>query len=361
MKHLTSTSIGCALCACLSSALAQESVKSRGNAFNPDTSVNILTLFQSSSSGAQSSNGISLQELELQFAADIDPYWRASAMLSVSPNANGDYGIDPEEVFAETLSIPFVTFRVGKFKAAFGKHNTLHSHAFPFVDAPLIHKVLLGDEGFNDAGVSAAALFPHLPWFSEFTLQVFAGNTRTLFASPTKDDVSANAHMKNLWDLSDDATLELGISDAWGNNRATQTTNLFGLDLTYKYKPTGASKAGMFWAGAEYINARRNGFAGPADAKSFAELNKVDGLASWIRYQFLDQWGLSARYDRSGLFNKGSFESQRREGILVSYAPSEFSEIRASYNHTTQAGSPTDNAFALQLNLSMGAHPAHSY
>ena len=56
-----------------------------------------------------------------------------------------------------------------------GKHNQLHTHAFPFILAPLINLNLLGDEGLSDVGFSTAILLPATSWFSELTLQYIRG------------------------------------------------------------------------------------------------------------------------------------------------------------------------------------------
>src|SRR5437868_4757338 len=80
-----------------------------GKPFNPDVSANFLglatggTLYPSTST-LLTHNGVQLQEAELQFLADVDPYFRASALLSVAPTITGDFGIDPEEVYFESTT-----------------------------------------------------------------------------------------------------------------------------------------------------------------------------------------------------------------------------------------------------------------
>src|SRR3989338_178378 len=137
---------------------------SKGKAFNPDIGANFLGLWQrgtgiSDNRTAVPHNGFSLQEAELQFSADVDTYLKAVALFSVKQESGeAGFGIDPEEVYVESISLPGVTVRAGKFKLAMGKHNQLHAHAFPFIDAPLIHQQLLGDEGLNEPGAAAAVL-----------------------------------------------------------------------------------------------------------------------------------------------------------------------------------------------------------
>ncbi len=329
---------------------------------NPDISLNFLSLYENHNKGGQPGDGLGLQEAEMQFFADVDPYWRANALLSVSKGSNGEYGISPEEVFAETIAIPAVAIKVGKFKAAMGRHNQIHTHAYPFIDGPLINSTLLGEEGLNEPGVSAAYLIPTgSTWFSEFTLQALKGDSETLFNSPTPGDIAGLGHWKNLVELSDSLTTELGLSSAVGRNSASAYTSLFGADLTFKYRPVeGGKYHSLVWA-TEYLNANRKDFADETSATGFEDLNKVDGLATWLLYQFAERWSTGARYDIVGLSQKGAFDSIRKTSGILAFNFSEFSQLRAQYDYTKQGSEAAGHHVALQLNITIGAHPAHAY
>lgn len=293
---------------CVASAsnlFAQSSTPVVGKIFNPDTSVNFLSLYQSRNAGDKSEDGFALQEVELQFMSDIDPYWRASALLSVAKE-DGEWGIDPEEVFAETTTIPSLTLKVGKFKTVMGKHNQLHTHAFPFVDAPVVNTVLLGEEGLNEPGVSAAALIPFVPWYMELTAQAISGSSDVTFTRTTHNNkIAGVGHLKNLLDLNDSLTLEIGASAAAGQNRTLANTSIFGGDLTFKYRPTNGGKYTSFQWATEYLNANRGHFESRANATGFEDLDRVDGLATWVSYQFAERWNGAVRYDVIGLTQKG--------------------------------------------------------
>jgi hypothetical protein len=114
---------------------------SRGNTFNPDIGVNALLLYQNSSRGndrlSNPQNGFGIQEVEIQFTADVDPYSRVNAIFAVHPeidHSSGEpeheYHFEPEELYAESLAIPLVTLKAGKFKTSIGRHNLLHTHVF---------------------------------------------------------------------------------------------------------------------------------------------------------------------------------------------------------------------------------------
>lgn len=343
---------------------------SRGNTFNPDIGINALFLYQNSNRGEASAteerNGFSVQEAELQFSADVDPYWRFASTFSLHQEFDAgtgerEYVFEPEEIFAESLSLPAITARVGKFKAAFGKHNLLHTHAFPFIDAPLSNQALLGDEGLNDVGVSVAALMP-LPWFSEVTAQGLSGQGEGVgyFAAPTSNSVVGLAKFKNLWDLSSDLTFEFGLSGATGKNSDSRATDIYGADTTFKWRPDGSKTKALIWT--------VEGIKRDLDRAGYNE--KGRGLATWLQYQFGPRWWVQARAEYLDLKDQDPAliasgdalpDFARKQSALIGFIPSEFSALRLQYDHLNDGAEKDEDRVLLQFNYSIGAHPAHAY
>jgi hypothetical protein len=345
----------------------------------PNMSANTLFLFRNSNFHKEDTNpanvdntpnGFDVQEAELQIYSDVDPYTRLNLLLSVSPSFESDgtqveekWGIEPEEVFAESNVISDVTFKIGKFKAFMGKHNLLHTHAYPFIEAPLANTKLLGDEGFNDPGVSAAILLPS-SWFSEGTLQYLRGKGENAeFNSPSPAASVGLAHWKNLVDLSDALTMEVGVSYAKGGNSYRKTTTLSGADLTFKWRPTeGGLYHSLVWA-TEYL--------GRTQEQAEVENEKSHGVATWIQYQFAERWAGLYRYDT--LTTKDTFDpvnlpddTWKRHSLALVYSPSEFSSFKMEFDQrnggTKNAnGDDTEKSIFLQANFTIGAHPAHAY
>src|SRR5262249_13720999 len=75
------------------------------------------------------SAGITLQELELAFQSIVDPYFRADVFLTI-PNLNG---LEVEEAFLTTTSLPALQVKAGVFRSAFGRQNGMHLHVQDFV------------------------------------------------------------------------------------------------------------------------------------------------------------------------------------------------------------------------------------
>ena len=97
--------------------------------------------------GLPDENGLSVQEVEVRLTANVDAYIRGDVTLAIP----GTEGLEVEEGFVETIGLPNITLRAGKFFSALGRHNRLHTHAFPFIDPPVAHERLLGGEGLNEA------------------------------------------------------------------------------------------------------------------------------------------------------------------------------------------------------------------
>jgi hypothetical protein len=332
----------------------------------PDISVNFLGLYLngngvSSDPQAPVHKGFSFQEAELQFMSDVDSYLRASALFSVGQEAGGEYSIDPEEIFLETISIPSLTLRAGKFKMALGKHNQLHTHAFPFIDAPLIHQRLVGDEGLNESGVSASLLLP-TSWYSELTLQAFSLNNEDLYGSTDSNHTGGLVRFKNLWDLTDDLTLELGLSNTRGRNEMNEISELTGADLTLKWRPAEGGKYSAFVWSTEYMNGDRSGrLLDPTDSNS-PSIARLAGYATWVQYQFTQRWWAQARYEILGTTRSEGIARKNKKSFLVGFFPTEFSGFRLQYDHLeTSEIDRHEDTIGLQYNITIGAHPAHSY
>lgn len=345
----------------------------------PNVSANALFLYRNSNfhkedtnivNPDQERNGFNLREAELQFDSDIDPYTRMSLLLSIHSSYEANAGvvqekwsIEPEEGFVESDAISGVTLKIGKFKAAMGKHNTLHTHAYAFIAAPLANVKLLGDEGLNDVGASAAVLLPS-SWFSEVTLQYLRGEgENTEFKSLTPGDGVGLLHWKNLFDLSDALTMELGASFAQGANSFRGNTTLTGADLTFKWRPTNGGRfESLLWA-TEYL--------GRTQAQTGLSDETGSGVATWLQYQFAERWAALYRYDYLKVENTFDpvnlpNDTSRRNSAGVLYMPSEFSSYKLEFDQRTggvpsPTGETTENAVFLQANFTIGAHPAHSY
>jgi hypothetical protein len=301
---------------------------------------------------------LALPESEASFQAIVDPYARADFFL-----AFGETGVDVEEGFLTFTALPGgLLTKAGKIRAAFGKVNTLHRHTLPWADRPIVIENLVGgEEGISDAGVSVARLIPN-PWlFLEATGQVFRGDSgETLFRSSKRGDLSYVGHLRGYQDLTESANVDLGLSYSRGHNPSgivgdvdigRFTTNLWGVDATVRWKPLQRSIYRSFVGRAELIWSRRDQPGG---------LQRGMGYYVSGDYQLGRRWFAGLRYDRSDRADDASL-FDRGQSLLLTYWPSEFSQVRGQYRRTAYGDGPTANELLFQLQFSIGAHGAHPF
>ena len=348
----------------------------------PNISANALLLYKNSNLGNKiatsnpvDQNGLDIEEAELNFYADVDPYSHLNMVLTVHPDyeynstskkVEQSWKVEPEELYAESSEIPYTIFKVGKFKAAMGKQATLHTHAFPLIDPPLTNSVLLGDDGLQDVGVSAGLLIP-FPWYSEFTMQGMRGKAdNTEFNSPYPNDPVGVGHFKNLFDITSTSTIELGQSFAYGKNNLSDHTRIRGLDVTYKWRPESSWKYHSFIFGGEYLDRSLGQGIGYAKEKS-------EGFYVWGKWQFAERWDIVIRTDKLKVSNSDSninVNSLYNGTSYKNYAgfdfnASEFSSLHLEYNWMKgimpTTGHKDEKTVFLQANFTIGSHPSHGY
>jgi len=320
--------------------------------FNPDISVVANFLGHAGDTNPfDPRESVILDEAEIAFEAFVDPYAKAKFFFSAGPE-----GVELEEGYATFIALPFdLTAKVGKMKALFGKANTWHPHVSPWVDQPLVISGFLGGEGLNDSGISVSKLFPNSFAYTEGTLEVFRGRVDGVFDAEKANDLFYNAHLKFFRDLSENSNFELGTSFARGTAERSEDlpagggSNQFaGLDLTYRWKPLSQSDR-SFIGRAELIANDRSG----VDGNAF-------GFYTAAQYQFARRWFAGLRLDRAERSLDPSV-SDRGISAIVTFWPSEFSQLRGQIRRTKYGKEETSNEVLLQLLFAIGAHGAHTF
>jgi hypothetical protein len=329
--------------------------------FNPDIAV--IGDFQGAVGRPEGSGQPSLEmrEAEASFQAIVDPYARADFFLTFGPD---EVGI--EEAFLTFPTLPAkLLMKVGKMRTAFGKVDAMHAHTLPWTDRPLVTQNLLGgEEGLADSGVSLSRILNVPGVFLEATGQVFAGSSE-VFQGRSRSDVTWLGHLRAYRDLTESTNLELGGSIAYGGNDAEggdnvgnaagsgAHTRLWGTDLTFRYRPLRRAIYRQVVLRNELVWSRRDhpGGAPPADAF---------GTYVGLDYQFARRWfagvrgDYSERADDPTLVDKGG-------SFLLTFWPSEFSQIRAQYRRTRLGEGTNANELFFQFLFSIGAHGAHAF
>ena len=294
---------------------------------------------------------LQMHESEIGLQAIIDPYSRGDFFISF-----GEEGVNLEEGYITFTALPksFVA-KVGKMRSAFGKVNMMHNHVLPWIDRPLVSTNLVGGEdGIDDAGASIERILPAPGGvFLEATGQLFRGDAGDVFKAFRKNDVSTVDHLRAYKDISESTNLDLGLSYSRGHNDAGPDfiTSLYGVDATLRWKPLRRSIYHSFVARSEFVWSKRQQL--PLEQRSFGYYAAAD-------YQLGRRWFLGGRYDNS---DRSRFSNLTDKGgsIVLTYWPSEFSQIRGQYEFTKYAEGINSNQLLMQVIFSLGAHGAHPF
>jgi hypothetical protein len=341
---------------------------SNAKLLNPDISLIGDFIGTAGRNTVSPSRSLELHESEVGLQAIIDPYARADAFISF-----GETGVNVEEGYVTFTSLPAgLLLKVGKKRAEFGKVNTIHNHALPFIDRPLVTNNLVGGEdGIDDAGFLLSRFLPAPKnWFFEGTAQVFRGDSSNVFQASRRQDVAVVGHLRAYRDLSESTNLDLGVSYARGHNNAgigtsfdpsRFLTNLYSADATLRWKPLRRAiyhsflfRTELFWSARDQVS--------PA---AFFQTQHAFGFYSDAEYRANRRWTVGGRFDRSGHATNASLTDTGFSAILT-YWPSEFSQIRGQYRYGHLADPVTTNysnanEFLFQFLFVMGAHGAHPF
>jgi hypothetical protein len=377
---------------CVSAAGAQSTATGVSRAFNPAISVNALLLGRVADESTDPAfNGAEVQEAELRFTADVDPFWKANLTFAVHPahdhahdqeaehagESHGGYEGDLEQAYVEGTAVPGgFGLLLGKDYLPFGKHVPLHTHQFPFVDAPVAVSTFLGDHSLSETGARLAHGIP-LPWYVDLAAYAVDGKSE-IFASESRD-LAFGARLVNLFDLSRESTLELSGSWLQGplnpgylllhvEEPLAGKLNVWGADATFKWISSSRSRGPALNLTGEIIVPRpdegaRDPFGWYAVAQYRFARNWWFGLGAGGMNRDLPAEEVEpedeAEHHHGGL---GAWEEVLEYKANLDWVPSEFSAVRLEVaRYDDQQGDASDWLFSLQVNFTVGSHPAHTY
>jgi hypothetical protein len=326
-------------------------------ALNPDISVIGDFLGAVGRNRVRPVPGLELHESEVGLQAIIDPYARGDFFISF-----GESGVNVEEGYLTFTSLPAgLVARVGKMRAAFGKVNMIHNHALEWTDRPLVTENLVGGEdGINDAGLSVTRILPAPKGiFLEGTAQVYRGDSDNVFTATGRKDVSYVGHLRGYRDLSESTNVDLGFSYAFGHNDVGSAfhTQLYGLDATLRWKPLRRSIYHSFLARTELVWSHRDQLSA---ALLLPETQRAFGFYTSGEYRLNRRWTVGARYDRSDRARQANLTDSGFSALLT-YWPSEFSQVRGQYRFARYAEKQDANELRFQFLFVLGAHGAHPF
>jgi hypothetical protein len=353
---------------------AGAAVAKSSSILNPDISfIGDFTFLGTNNNQLNKANEFSFREAEIGFQAPIDPFARADAFISIDEDGT----VDIEEAYATFLTLPFnLQARAGKFRLMFGKNNPLHLHALPQTDRPFAEVANFGQDGFAGTGVELSYLVPN-PWDQYLLLigevvnnldEPGGGQQGAPLAQPAAGrvfrDFAFLSHAQSFFDLNADNNLELGASVLLDLPKSSTQTRLYGVDLTYRWRPLGQAGYRQFlWRTEGYFtNEDLRGGAAAALPPGESNVFNTAGFYTYGEYRLAQRWWLGTRVDWTEL---PATRTQIDWGVYpyVTFAPTEFGYFRLGYEYAEQ--DQLQNKLAqrvwLQYDFSIGPHAAHAF
>jgi hypothetical protein len=298
-----------------------------------------------------------MNELELQVSSVVDPYARANFIYTFGKDfTTGEITPNLEIATLTSVSLPYqLQLTLGKFKPSFSKVNIVHPHAFSFVDFPKMTANFFDSEGMYLEGASLSWLVPNpYDFYQELTLEAgrIGSEPNASLVRGDNGQLSYLGHLKNFFDITQNSTLEIGLSGLNGPSRFGYSTSIGGLDLTYKWKPVQFNVLQSFtWQNEVLFSSMRL-----ADAI----LVQSRGAYSFAEYQFAQRWFVGARYDYSEYPN----DAARRDvagTALIRFQPTEFEVLALEYQYTDRNYDRSTSQVIFRIIFGIGTHAAHQY
>ena len=334
--------------------------------------------------------GFTIPNAELTLDGAVDPYFKGFANIVYKLDAHGETGVELEEMFALTTSLPAnLQLKAGQFFTEFGRQNPQHPHAWAFVDQPLVLNRMFGPDGLRSQGARISWLAP-TSFYTEAMVTVMnsAGGTTSSFRSDESSEIHGGVPLGRdvlkltdmlvvpriaaSFDLTDTQTLLVGASAAFGPNNSgpDANTRIYGADLYWKWKSPRAAAGFPFVSFQSEFMSRRYEAAQRVSAEDAlitlpAETLKDNGAYAQVL------WGIKPRIvaglrGEYATGNDASFDAPLRAHRFrmspnFTWYPTEFSKFRLQYNYDNRRGIGRDHSFLVQFEFVLGAHAAHKF
>jgi hypothetical protein len=335
--------------------------------------------------------GFNLTAAEMTLDGAVDPYFKGQATITLVLEPDGETVTELEEAWLQTTSLPWnLQVKAGQFLTSFGRLNSQHPHTWDFVTAPVVLTRMFGADGLRNPGAQISWLAP-TPFYSELILAVLnsGGETAYSFRSDdgttdiaggipndpgvrALDDMLFVPRAVTSFDLTDEQTLVLGASSAFGPNSSGPDgwTSVAGGDAYWKWRPVNAQQGWPFVSAQSEVMYRWYKAAQRISSEDNVTVLPEETLRNWGMYAQL-LWGFHLRWV-AGLRGEyvsgdtGSFDDNLRCDRTrvtpdLTFFPTEFSKLRLEYDYDHRTGLGDDHSVWLQLEFVLGAHGAHKF
>lgn len=340
---------------------------SDGSGMKVSASVDITGSFKTdhsptdASDASQASDRLDVREAEVTLYGPIDHLFDGTLSLA----AHREHGVSLFEIHEAHIStsklIARSRIKLGQFFPSIGRLNRLHRHEWPFTSAPEVQARFFGAEGIIDSGMEYGFLAP-LPFYLDLTAGVTNG---WVYGHAHNEGSKPKTPMHYLRmatysALPKEGGLEVGLNGLSRTDTLGERTILAGIDAVGKWRDGKKLNALIQ---SEVWHRSRTPPTGAKERNFGAYLFPQVGLTQ--------QASLGVRFDYYTVLTledaAGKRIPNKDYGVVptLTFKPSEFSTLRASYSHMEAYQEGASNRVRrmceLQMTFSLGAHPAHDF
>jgi len=282
----------------------------------------------------------------------------------LSWNDEEHWNAELEELYLKFLHLPGgIDLKAGRLLAAIGTQNSIHNHAWKFVDADLGNVRFLGEDGLIIEGVELTWMVP-THWDDRLVVS-FGDTVKHEHEEEDGEIESDHNHSEEaeeaLWDKnilsaryqaifwpSDTCQFIYGASYVTGGNFMEKNAHIYGLDFTYTWRedePLGKQFTWRNDAMLRKVSTEEGGFEETA-------------FSSAALYRFKPKWEMGLRYNYlEGVKDPKLPERHRISPSLSHYfflskVPS-MARLQYNYDHSDERGD--DHSIWLQFGFEWGA------
>ncbi|GJM45221.1 MAG: hypothetical protein DHS20C21_20630 [Gemmatimonadota bacterium] len=306
-----------------------------------------------------------LEEVEFAFVGPLNPYASAEVFLAI----HGTEGIEVEE--AKLVLDRYLPGRLGLttgvFLLDFGRLNTFHPHAYPFIRRPLMHSEFFSADGVRDMSI-------RLDWIAPpeaVTIRASAGLVRgDVFALPPEDVDEADDHAHG----QSEGSPKIGFSgrlDLYAEP-AEDVSFLVGASvLSGEFDPHESAR--VAWIGTDAKLAWDLGSNRQLEITAEAAFGDYDSTDELPAGSTPKGWFAAADLQTSRRWNLGGFAENttsrldddlqvNRYGGFLGFALMEESTLfRVMGSSTDPDGSEREDELIVQAIFGLGPHRPHRY
>ncbi len=315
--------------------------------------------------GESIDNRFNLREVEVDFRAAVDPWADGVVIMTLESEIPGDYDVGVEEGYVTFKKLPVLNaapmglkLTAGRFRPEFGRINKTHTHDLPWTTRPRSYQTFLGEEGFIENGLGGEVFLP-TPGDNNVlsaSAAIVNGGNVPVGENNGGENPAYLGHLDWFWDLAPGHDFEIGSSMYAGNfdEAGDLDSRLYGLDLTYKWKPYAQGEWRSFVAGGEAFMADIEQSGGGKGTPM--------GYYLWAQYQLDRNVYIGARYDFTEDLLDESLNTDTYSAFFTYYT-TEFLRLRLGYEHTESDLPEMDGLDTgwLELNFVFGSHPVEPY